>query len=301
MEYVVDPYDDAWWNPFKDTPAAFEAHRVRQGEPWTVCAIAGLQYHSWLQDDGMDGRHEPQPGDRLQLVREPGNPHDGNAVRVEWRNATMLGHLPRLVAKDVAAALDVGTSLRAYVLNVASGSHQDRSWNLHALLVGEPVRERLGRWTTAAAEQLDADLFGGMPTRRQKAAASAWDRRRAVARLARQAACAAAFAVLEPAHPPLPEGAEQVPDPADQGRCFSWWDQVPPCLMTATTLARHGFRPGMPPFASIAYGRGSRSRHYELFAVAGARRVRMLTDEQRAATAEAAVFRRGVACSDILL
>ncbi|MGH8623389.1 MAG: HIRAN domain-containing protein, partial [Burkholderiales bacterium] len=35
-----------------------------------------------------------KPGDRLELVREPANPYDSNAVRVEWRGVK-LGYVPR--------------------------------------------------------------------------------------------------------------------------------------------------------------------------------------------------------------
>lgn len=46
-------------------------------------------------------------GDRLALVREAENPHDTNAVRVEWR-ALKLGYLPRAENAAVARALDRG-------------------------------------------------------------------------------------------------------------------------------------------------------------------------------------------------
>ena len=35
-----------------------------------------------------------RPGDALELVREEDNPHDANAVRVEWRGRK-LGYVPR--------------------------------------------------------------------------------------------------------------------------------------------------------------------------------------------------------------
>jgi len=42
--------------------------------------LAGFQYHA-----GEALWQEMREGDRLTLVREGDNPHDGNAVRVEWR------------------------------------------------------------------------------------------------------------------------------------------------------------------------------------------------------------------------
>lgn len=43
----------------------------------------------------------------LRLVREPGNEHDENAIRVELDGAT-LGHIPRLIALVLAPKMDNG-------------------------------------------------------------------------------------------------------------------------------------------------------------------------------------------------
>lgn len=65
--------------------------------------LAGFQYYG-----GKILWDEMREGDRLALVREPDNPHDANAVRVEWRG-TKLGYLPRAENRDVARAMDRGT------------------------------------------------------------------------------------------------------------------------------------------------------------------------------------------------
>jgi hypothetical protein len=57
---------------------------------------------------------ELRQGDALDLVREPGNPHDPNAVRVDWRGRK-LGYVPRRENAAVAWGLDRGTPLRARV------------------------------------------------------------------------------------------------------------------------------------------------------------------------------------------
>jgi len=44
---------------------------------------------------------EIAPGDPLTLVREPDNPHDPNAVRVEWRTFK-LGYVPRVENEALA-------------------------------------------------------------------------------------------------------------------------------------------------------------------------------------------------------
>lgn len=57
---------------------------------------------------------EVRAGDELALVREPDNPHDRNAVRVEWRSFK-LGYVPRAQNEAVARMLDRGTRLVARV------------------------------------------------------------------------------------------------------------------------------------------------------------------------------------------
>ena len=51
-------------------------------------------------------------GDALELRREPDNPHDPNAVRVEWQGRK-LGYVPRRQNAAVAWGMDRGAPLRA--------------------------------------------------------------------------------------------------------------------------------------------------------------------------------------------
>ncbi len=59
-----------------------------------------------------------QLGDALELVREADNPHDPNAVRVEWRGRK-LGYVPRRQNAALAWGLDRGTPIRARVSRLA--------------------------------------------------------------------------------------------------------------------------------------------------------------------------------------
>ena len=59
-----------------------------------------------------------QTGDALELVREEDNPHDPNAVRVEWRGRK-LGYVPRRQNAALAWGLDRGTPMRARVSRLA--------------------------------------------------------------------------------------------------------------------------------------------------------------------------------------
>ena len=71
--------------------------------------LAGFRYHA-----AAEVWRELRVGDRLELAREPGNPHDANAVRVLWRGHT-LGYVPRRENAALAWGLDRGTPLRARI------------------------------------------------------------------------------------------------------------------------------------------------------------------------------------------
>lgn len=54
-------------------------------------------------------------GDALTLAREPANPYDPKAVRVDWRGQK-LGYVPRLENTAVSQMLDRGERLTARVV-----------------------------------------------------------------------------------------------------------------------------------------------------------------------------------------
>lgn len=67
--------------------------------------LAGFQYYG-----GKILWDEMREGDTLALVREPDNPHDRFAVRVEWRGQK-LGYLPRAENQTVAEEMDRGSAI----------------------------------------------------------------------------------------------------------------------------------------------------------------------------------------------
>ncbi len=92
--------------------AAFFASPSWAAEAYIVVqrsVLAGLRHYDagevWL---------EMSAGDRLELVREPENSYDSNAIRVEWRGRK-LGYLPRRDNPAVARQLDRGAALEARV------------------------------------------------------------------------------------------------------------------------------------------------------------------------------------------
>lgn len=71
--------------------------------------LAGFRYH-----EAKTVFSDMRLGDRLDLVREPNNPYDANAVRVEWRGKK-LGYVPRRQNAALAWAMDRGEPVSARV------------------------------------------------------------------------------------------------------------------------------------------------------------------------------------------
>ena len=74
--------------------------------------LAGFRHYG-----GGEVLRDLKPGARLELVREPENPYDANAVRVEWRGVK-LGYVPRRDNAAVARQLDRGAALDARLAGV---------------------------------------------------------------------------------------------------------------------------------------------------------------------------------------
>lgn len=77
--------------------------------------VAGYQHYA-----GKRAWAELRVGDALTLVREPDNPHDARAVRVEWRGEK-LGYVPRAGNETVARLLDRGVPLSGRITHLQPG------------------------------------------------------------------------------------------------------------------------------------------------------------------------------------
>jgi len=86
------------------TASAQSVKLVVQSSP-----LAGFRHH-----EASAAWPELRVGDRLDLVREADNPHDRNAVRVEWRGK-MLGYVPRIENAALAWAMDRGVPAAARI------------------------------------------------------------------------------------------------------------------------------------------------------------------------------------------
>lgn len=88
---------------------------------WGTQPVAGFQYYAgkrlW---EGL------KVGDVLMLVRDADNPHDSNAIRIEWRGE-MLGYVPRAGNSAVAKLMDKGVKVSGRIVHLQAGrSHWQR-------------------------------------------------------------------------------------------------------------------------------------------------------------------------------
>jgi hypothetical protein len=83
---------------------------IPQGDDILLCThVAGFAYHAGAQEDFKPGADEG-----LSLHREPGNPYDTLAIRIDWQGQK-LGYVPRPDNADLARAMDEGVIFTARV------------------------------------------------------------------------------------------------------------------------------------------------------------------------------------------
>ena len=73
-------------------------------------AVVGAKFH----DGAFDALFKAEGGDVAELVREPGNKFDPNAVRIHV-GGVMCGFVPRAQAERLAADMDAGKTVTAKV------------------------------------------------------------------------------------------------------------------------------------------------------------------------------------------
>jgi hypothetical protein len=85
--------------------------------------------------------------DNLQLVREPNNPVDGNAVMVQTEAGEMLGYLNSERASEVAPKMDLGWHAMAFVEQITGQNEDTMGVNIEVYLtppneIKRPIKNR---------------------------------------------------------------------------------------------------------------------------------------------------------------
>jgi DNA helicase-4 len=109
----TEPVDRIEQTQPKNPPPSDAAGQTRQQNPVATSAgvfetgVVGMKYGS-----GMEKARHLSVGDFVRLQREPGNPHDENAIQVMTASGERIGYVSRHVAEHLAAGLDAwgGTS-----------------------------------------------------------------------------------------------------------------------------------------------------------------------------------------------
>ena len=84
-----------------------------------VSGVAGTQFRPGALDSDAFA-----PGGPLELRREPGNPHDANAIAVD-AGGRHVGFVPRELAAELAPELDAGRPWSAVVLREQRASPRE--------------------------------------------------------------------------------------------------------------------------------------------------------------------------------
>lgn len=113
--------------------AAVALAATEQGLILQTSPLAGFQYHA-----GRALFPLMQVGDRLQLHREPDNPHDAKAVRVEWRGA-MIGYAPRADNVDLARLMDQGLRVEGRILHLQKSRDPWKRVLFEVLVMDDPA------------------------------------------------------------------------------------------------------------------------------------------------------------------
>jgi hypothetical protein len=89
-----------------------------------------------MEQQEVEGNQE---GVTVLLLREPNNPADTNAISIEVPGLGRIGHVPRMLAAELAPRMDAGERLQAAVVAIRiREDHEDRP----GITVNyEPVKE----------------------------------------------------------------------------------------------------------------------------------------------------------------
>ncbi|MFA5881495.1 MAG: single-stranded-DNA-specific exonuclease RecJ [Eubacteriales bacterium] len=119
-------------------------------------------------------------GEKLNLLRQPNNPFDSNAVRVENGSGAQVGFLNARLAKHFAPLLDRGEQYFTYVSQVTGGGDKnygvniimqkvrDRNWEEQQVLLARLREELACLPDDELMERIRQTLLGGNPYREKQ-------------------------------------------------------------------------------------------------------------------------------------
>lgn len=93
---------------------------------WTMTVRAVGTTYSNRQERLNFLRQYPQESLKLTLQREPDNPFDPNAIQIvvhipQLSRRTVIGYIPRGLARELAAVINTGIPVKAVLLQIIGG------------------------------------------------------------------------------------------------------------------------------------------------------------------------------------
>ncbi|WP_306149773.1 HIRAN domain-containing protein [Roseibium sp. MMSF_3361] len=191
-----------------------------------------MQFYDYDCPDERSGNPiRPVAFEQLELVRQPDNKEDPNAIEVRFRNGTYkLGFVDRLLAVGLAHRLDKGHSAIAYAISGGDGE----PWSVKMLIIGKAVskkvwrqnRKRKNREIRDEADRLVEEmLMASAPARY-----SPIDLEQAERRGKRLNQAVSTLWQLIP--DVVPDALKKVPRSIRKGHVFERWKDVPETLKT---------------------------------------------------------------------
>jgi hypothetical protein len=142
---VLVSYEERYWYPDEGGAVWIAGYQLVDAESGRYLAREAPELaERGLRVVGVAGaaRHHPDalasdaaaPARPLELRRDPGNPHDLNAIAVHLVGGEQVGWVPREVAAELAPELDAGRPWSAVVLREQRQSPRDPRQGMTMLL-----------------------------------------------------------------------------------------------------------------------------------------------------------------------
>jgi len=86
-------------------------------------------------DDGSDRQQILQDWRMLQLIRDPGNPYDRNAVKICLSTGQQIGFLSAELAAEFAPKIDKGKRIEAVITEITGGIEENKTLGCNVKLI----------------------------------------------------------------------------------------------------------------------------------------------------------------------
>jgi len=90
---------------------------------------------SHTNDDGSNRQQILQDWRTLQLIRDPDNPHGGNAIKICVSTGQQVGWLSSELAAEFAPKIDKGKRIEAVITEITGGIEENKTLGCNVKLI----------------------------------------------------------------------------------------------------------------------------------------------------------------------